>query len=367
MRYSMLKTMLILPLLIAGTHPSTSAAIDPVEAYSYWNDGAVSGGSYLGVDTADITADRLGPLHLKEEQGVEVTMVDQDAPAGKAGIQEHDVILTVNGEVVQSVEELRRMIHEIPPGRTVSIGISRNGQAMTLKAQLARRKDFASWVQDYKFTMPALAAMPEVDIPASIVVVHSSARSGLMVENLSPQLSDYFGAKNGQGVLVRSVEKGSCAEKAGFRAGDVIVRVNDVAVNDTGDFGEALRNRKGNNVTVAIIRARKEQTIVLPLPEPRKTGFENMNLQEIGAQTREQMRGLQAQLAVIKPQVEMEIQRLKPELERQAKELCRQQEQIKEQVQKMERQAQEELQQEQKESIPDEDQPEGVPHHQADI
>ena len=61
---------------------------------------------------------------------MEVTLVDQDAPAGKAGIKEHDVILTVNGSGVESVEQLRRMIHEIPPGRVVTLGISRDGQSM---------------------------------------------------------------------------------------------------------------------------------------------------------------------------------------------------------------------------------------------
>ena len=54
-----------------------------------------------------------------------------------------------------------------------------------------------------------------MDMPVSVVVVHSSARSGLMVENLTPQLGDFFGAKNGKGVLVRSVEKGSRAERRG--------------------------------------------------------------------------------------------------------------------------------------------------------
>ena len=77
-------------------------------------------------------------------------------------------------------------------------------------------------------------------------MVHSSARSGLMVENLTPQLGDYFGAKDGKGVLVRSVEKGSRAEQAGFRAGDVIVKVNGESISDSGDFTHAVRGRKGN-------------------------------------------------------------------------------------------------------------------------
>ena len=113
------------------------------EAFGYSSED-FGGGSYLGVDTRDVTTDRLSDLKLKEEHGVEVTMVDQDAPAGKAGVKEHDVILNLNGNQVESVEQLRRMIREIPPGRIVNLGISRDGQPMTLKAQLAdRKKTFA--------------------------------------------------------------------------------------------------------------------------------------------------------------------------------------------------------------------------------
>src|SRR5437016_13868371 len=98
-------------------------------------------GSYLGVDISDITSDRVSALKLKDEHGVEVTMVDQDAPAGKAGIREHDVILTLNGTQVESVEQLRRMIREIPPGRVVTLGISRDGQPMRIKGQLHDRRN----------------------------------------------------------------------------------------------------------------------------------------------------------------------------------------------------------------------------------
>ena len=74
-------------------------------------------GAYLGVDITDVTPERLAALKLKDEHGVEVTIVDQDAPAGKAGIKEHDVILTMNGTTVDSGTQLRRMIRETPAGR----------------------------------------------------------------------------------------------------------------------------------------------------------------------------------------------------------------------------------------------------------
>jgi membrane-associated protease RseP (regulator of RpoE activity) len=332
--------MLILPLLVAGTHSATGASANSTEAYSYWSEDASGGGSYLGVDTCDITADRVAALQLKEERGVEVTMVDQDAPAGKAGVREHDVILSINGEPVQGVEQLRRVIHEIPPGRSVSIGVSRNGEPLTLKAQLARRKDFSALAPEFKFVMPNLTAtIPELDIPASIVVVHSSARSGLMVENLSPQLSDFFGAKDGQGILVRSVEKGSCAEKAGFHAGDVIVRVNGQAVSDAGDFGQALRNRKSSTVSINIIRGRREQTLTLTLPEARHTGFENVGAQEIGARTQKEISALASQQASVKPQMDLALHQMevmKPQIEKQTQEeMSRLQQRVQEEMGRM--------------------------------
>ena len=311
---------------------SVGAVFAPAESVSDTSSGEVfgypsedlEGVSYLGVDTRDITADRLGPLHLKEETGVEITMVDQDAPAGKAGLKEQDVILTVNGEKIASVEQLRRVIRETPPGRIVSLGVSRDGQPMSFKVQLADRKNgFADSYgpngKGFHFTMPTMPSMPEMpslpdlDIPVSIVVVHSSARSGLMVENLTPQLGDYFGVKNGEGVLVRSVERGSRAEKAGFRAGDVITKVNGEPIHDAGDFTHALRSRKDNSVSIAFIRDKKEQTVTLPLPERKQS----LSLDE----SLEQWRSEMAQLAPEREQAIAQSQRAIEDLKRQMNEM----------------------------------------------
>lgn len=236
------------------------------------------GGSYLGVDTEDVTAERMSALHLNEETGVEVTMVDQDAPAGKAGLKEHDVILSINDQKVESVEQLRRLIHEIPAGRTVSIGISRDGQKMTVKAQLTERSKMPDY--NFNFNIPAINIpavhipqinMPEMDVP-NILVVQSPRNSGILIENLTPQLGDYFGVKGGSGVLVRSVDKGSRAEQAGIHAGDVIVKINGSAVNDCSDFSRLLKARTSDKTSVTVVRERKEQTLTLTMPEPKRTG-----------------------------------------------------------------------------------------------
>jgi hypothetical protein len=346
-------TIVVLPFLIAAAYSAPNSSFAASSDTFGFSSEDFGGGSYLGVDTRDITPDRLAALHLKEERGVEVTMVDQDAPAGKAGLKEQDVILTLNGTDVQSVEQLRRMIREIPPGRTATLGISRNGQPQTIKVELADRKknyayNFGPHDKEFKFNMPNMPVMPnmpDMDLPVSIVVVHSSVRSGLMVENLTPQLGDFFGAKNGQGVLVRSVEKGSRADKAGFRAGDVIVKINGEPIHDSGDFSHALRARKDNTAGISVIRDKKEQLITITLPERKQSdlfheSFE-MKVPDIDAETREEMSRLESEMAHLKPEMEeainRQIQQLGPEMRRQTQEAQKRAEQIKRQMRDLQR------------------------------
>lgn len=316
MRKYFLFVLLISPLIAVNSFASPSPAV-PEQPFGYSSDDSGGGASYLGVDTRDITPDRVTPLHLKDEQGVEVTMVDQDAPAGKAGIKEHDVIISVNGDRVESVEQLRRLIREIPSGRTVTVGLSRNGEPLTVKAQLtARAQSFGFNGKDFHFEMPPMPAIPaipaiaEMDLPVSAVVVHSAMHSGLMVENLTPQLGDFFGAKSGQGILVRSVEKGSLAEKAGFHAGDVIVRVNGESIGDSGDFSRALRSRKDNNVSIGILRDKKATTLTIALPPRKESGEvmdESFDLPEINAKTAVALNNLKTEVVRIQPEITLAV------------------------------------------------------------
>lgn len=283
MRHSVLLSAVLIPLLSVGTYCAQCPAVErPAGSYSFslatdagFGSEDESTGAYLGVDISDVSKDRVEALKLKDERGVEVTMVDQDAPAGKAGLREHDVILTMNGTNVESGAQLRRMIRETPAGRTVTFGVSRDGQPVTIKVQLADRHKSVAWgprSKDFKFEMPDMPNISDFDIPVSVVVVHSGMRSGLMIENITQQLGDFFGVKGGKGVLVRSVEKGSRADKSGFRAGDIIVRVNDQTVHDTSDFSHALRSTSKGTVNVGIIREKKEQNLTLSLPDRKDSG-----------------------------------------------------------------------------------------------
>ncbi len=318
---------------------------------------AAHGDSYLGVEPRDVTPDRVGPLKLKQDRGVEITMVDQDAPAGKAGLREHDVILSFNGQNVEGVEQLRRLIRETPPGRTVTLGISRDGQLSQVKVQLASRAK--AMAQSFStggrtIVIPPIPRM-EFDIP-QFAVLQFWSRNGVMVEDLTPQLGEFFGVRDGQGVLVRSVEKGSPAEAAGLKAGDVIVKADGEPIACSTDWRHSIQEHtSGGTVTLTIVRDKHEQTVTLKLPERRSSESHGYSI-ELPDMT-PAMEELRAELEHLRPEIERSVQRAQieasRELEESMREMQRELEQMRRQHEREIRQQQRELQkQQQQESSP---------------
>jgi serine protease Do len=284
---------LALPLIAAQPSSTPEALPHTAEGYFY----AAAGRSYLGVDIRDVTTDRMAALKLKEERGVEITMVDADAPAGKAGLREHDVILDFNGTAVESEEQIRRLIREVPPGRTVTIGISRDGVPMKINVQLA---DHGAVVAQ---TFPRIVVPTprphdfpsnSMDLPFQIQTYSSVL--GVQTEGLTRQLGEYFGVKDGEGVLVRSVEKNSAAEKAGLKAGDVIVKADNEKLTDRSDLSHILRkHRTGGKMTVVVMRDKHEQTLTVTLPD---RGSRDSSFLDLDAE------GLRASLANVEDMVQ---------------------------------------------------------------
>jgi len=280
---ALLITGLALPLIAAQPTPQPEAPSHQVPGYFY----AAAGRSYLGVDIRDVTTDRMAALKLKEERGVEITMVDADAPAGKAGLREHDVILDFNGTAVESEEQIRRLIREVPPGRTVTLGISRDGNPMKINVQLADHGTVvAQAAPRVIIPTPRVREFPRngMDLPFQIQTYSSVL--GVQTESLTRQLGEYFGGKDGEGVLVRSGEKGSAAEKAGLKAGDVIVKADNEKLTDRSDLSHILRNhRTGGKMTMVVMRDKHEQTLTVTLPDrgSRDSSFLNLDTDELQA------------------------------------------------------------------------------------
>lgn len=217
--------------------------------------------------------------------GAEIMLVDHDGPAGKAGLQPHDVVLKLNGIVVESGAALSHMIHEAGAGAQVALSVVRGGQSMTVTTELVDRNQLArnAWQDhwspdvpedssaDSAFVEPAPAiAGPQ---PKSQGFIENMLRfgpyTGLMVSTMEPQLAGYFGCANGKGLLVHGVEANSPAAAAGLRAGDVLVRADGVALHTTSDWSKSLKAAKGHPMGLTVLRDHREMSLTL-LPDAKK-------------------------------------------------------------------------------------------------
>ncbi len=228
---------------------------------------SVAGGSYIGVMVQEIDSDRAKALKLHEEAGVEITHVDAESPAEKAGLKTGDAILQYNGQHIDGIEQFSRLVRETPVGREVKLEVFRNGAPQTIVAKLAARRPGGAMA----FAAPAAAPgnwefkMP--DMPRSFMSWQSSML-GIEGESLEGQLAQYFGVK--EGVLVRSVVSGSSAEKSGLKAGDVIIRVDDSKVTTPADVTSRLRSLRGKAVGIVVMRDRKEVPLTVTIEEDRR-------------------------------------------------------------------------------------------------
>lgn len=225
--------------------------------------GALAGGTYLGVNLAEIGSDRARELKLKETYGVEITRVEEGSPAEKAGLKSGDVVLEYNGQRVEGMEQFGRLVRETPSGREVKLLISRGGANQTILATVQTRK-MKTLSGNY---FPGVH-IPEIHIPdmPQIFTTWRSPMLGVDAESLSPQLATYFGVK--EGVLVRSVMKDTAAEKSGIKAGDVITKVDGSTVTTPNELFSAVRSAGSKkSFPVELVRERHETTVNVTLED----------------------------------------------------------------------------------------------------
>jgi S1-C subfamily serine protease len=102
----------------------------------------------------------------------------------------------------------------------------------------------------------------------------NTPRLGIGALDLSGQLGKYFGAPDGQGVLVSEVRDSTPAAKAGLQAGDVITKLDGEPVRNVGELrGKLAEKRDAKTVTLTILRKGTEMPVTVepqapPAPQP---------------------------------------------------------------------------------------------------
>jgi membrane-associated protease RseP (regulator of RpoE activity) len=237
---------------------------------------------YMGVLVGDVDNDSAPKLKLKEVRGAVITLIDHDAPAAQAGLRVNDVVLEVNGQVIEGAEQFGRILREIPAGRKVTLVFSRDGATQTVAVQLADRKKMENDVwnklgsgNDPSSPVTGMGILGtggagDAPLPGGFHMPFfgSTLNVGALVEPLTSQMAEYLGVPSG--LMVKQVARKSEAAVAGFKAFDVILKVGADSISTMSDWDRSLRANQGKAVTVTVLRDKKQQTLSLQVDSKRK-------------------------------------------------------------------------------------------------
>ncbi|WP_313246500.1 Do family serine endopeptidase [Stenotrophomonas rhizophila] len=189
----------------------------------------------LGVEAQNLTQQIAQGLGLNEARGALVTRVLAGSGAAAAGLRPGDVVVSANGQRVDSAQALHNIEGLAPVGSTLTLDIRRDGKAQQLKATL---KEQARAVSGDALD-PRLAGATFVDLPESL------RQAGI------------------SGVQVSEVKRGSRAASSGLAAGDVITETTAGEFADLASWRANFQQRppqlvlrivRGNTPGVLVMR-----------------------------------------------------------------------------------------------------------------
>jgi serine protease Do len=197
---------------------------------------------WIGAAGEAVTNDIAQSLGLARPVGVVVQQLYADGPAEKAGIKPGDIIVGVNGREVEDPEGLRFRLATLPVGENATLNLIRKGAAIDLPV--------------------ALIAPPDQPAPGETLLDGRQPLSGALVVNLSPATADELNIGAWEGVAIAKIKRGSIADRVGFEAGDLIVKVNDHEITSAADLA-TLMNETPAPWSITVNRGGKVKTFDL--------------------------------------------------------------------------------------------------------
>lgn len=213
---------------------------------------------WLGVQISDVS-DIETP---SRENGAYINEVITESPADSAGLREGDVVIRFGNLEIPGADDLRRAVRESEKDQPVEIVVVRDGREQQVSVTLRDRPHRQA------------LRMPGPFERQRIVVTQRYGRLGVSVIDLSSQLREYFKVPEDSGVLVEKVHEDTPAEKAGIRAGDVIVTVGDRNIDTARRLRRVLSTYDaGEQIQVKFIREGTERTVTAELDERNTAEF----------------------------------------------------------------------------------------------
>ncbi|MBM4170109.1 MAG: PDZ domain-containing protein [Ignavibacteria bacterium] len=219
---------------------------------------------WLGVSISNVSSAQAKKMDLKDTDGAYVSSVTKKSPAEAAGLTKGDIIIEFAGRKIFDPDDLSKTVKRTAPETKTSVTVIRDKTKKTLSVTVG--------------TLPppekSLARAFQIASP-HMTWFGRGGTVGLKLIELNSQLAEYFGAPDGEGVLVEEVRKESAAAKAGFKAGDVILRWGSKRVDEIGDIQKAVREGEaGDNVDVEVLRKGSRQKLTVVLEEAKGHGYE---------------------------------------------------------------------------------------------
>jgi serine protease Do len=191
---------------------------------------------YLGIHIQEVTQELAESFGLKQRAGILIAGAEKGSPAEKAGLQQGDLILKLNGKDVDNVGSFRSTISSTPPGTEVTLNVRRDDKVLDVKIKTGTLPDEGTLA----------ASGPGGGGPLDNL--------GLSLDNLTKDTAEQFGYALGEGVLVTGVQEGSAAAMAGIGPGNLITAVNKRRVGSVSELKNALAESRGGKPVLLLVR-----------------------------------------------------------------------------------------------------------------
>ncbi len=183
---------------------------------------------WIGVSIQSVSEEIAESLGMTGSKGALVSSVAPDGPAAKAGLKTGDVVVTFDGQDVTEMRVLPRIVAQTPIGKTVDVGVMRNGKLETFKIVIDRLNETENAAQAGAEEEPG----PEAEMPAETAVL-----LGLTVAAITPELRKKYGlSEAAAGVVVIDTDPKGAGAAKGIVAGDVVVEVTNEKVATPEEF-----------------------------------------------------------------------------------------------------------------------------------